>query len=133
MLLDFAQTPPAELAKAERELSMQYLHTMVRVKDFDASLDFYCDKLGLKEVRRMDKDKGRFTLVFLAAPEDEQRARADKAPLVELTYNWDREEYKGGRNIGHLAYLVDDIYATCPRLQAGRVIINRPPPDGHLP
>src|SRR3546814_86737 len=111
---------------------MQYLHTMVRVKDLDASLDFYCDKLGLKEVRRMDNDKGRFTLVFLAAPEDEQRARADKAPLVELTYNWDSEDYKGGRNFGHLAYLVDDIYATCQRLQDGGVIINRPPRDGHM-
>src|SRR3546814_17477687 len=82
--------------------------------------------------RSIDNDKGRFTLVFLAAPEDEQRARADKAPLVELTYNWDSEDYKGGRNFGHLAYLVDDIYATCQRLQDGGVIINRPPRDGHM-
>jgi len=111
---------------------MQYLHTMVRVKDLDASLDFYCDKLGLKEVRRMENEKGRFTLVFLAAPEDEKRAREDKAPLVELTYNWDSEDYKGGRNFGHLAYAVDDIYATCQRLQDGGVTINRPPRDGHM-
>src|SRR3546814_20504626 len=100
MLLDFAQTPPAELAKSERELSMQYLHTMVRVKDLDASLDFYCDKLSLKEVRRMDNDKGRFTLVFLEAPEDEQRARADKSPLVDLTYTWDSEDHKAGNRRG---------------------------------
>jgi lactoylglutathione lyase len=111
---------------------MQYLHTMVRVKDLDASLDFYCNKLGLKEVRRMENDKGRFTLVFLAAPEDEERAREEKAPLVELTYNWDPENYTGGRNFGHLAYLVDDIYAACQRLQDGGVTINRPPRDGHM-
>ena len=111
---------------------MQYLHTMVRVKDLDASLDFYCDKLGLQEVRRMENDKGRFTLVFLAAPEDVERAKQDKAPLVELTYNWDTEDYQGGRNFGHLAYLVDDIYATCQRLQDGGVTINRPPRDGHM-
>ena len=111
---------------------MQYLHTMVRVKNLDTSLDFYCNKLGLKEVRRMENDKGRYTLVFLAAPEDEQRARADKAPLVELTYNWDSEDYKGGRNFGHLAYAVDDIYATCQRLKDGGVTINRPPRDGHM-
>jgi lactoylglutathione lyase len=111
---------------------MQYLHTMVRVKDLDTSLDFYCNKLGLKEVRRMENDKGRFTLVFLAAPEDEKRAREDKAPLVELTYNWDSEDYKGGRNFGHLAYAVDDIYATCQRLKDGGVTINRPPRDGHM-
>ncbi|GAB4355457.1 MAG: lactoylglutathione lyase [Kiloniellaceae bacterium] len=111
---------------------MQYLHTMVRVKDLDASLDFYCNKLGLQEVRRMENDKGRFTLVFLAAPEDVERARQDKAPLVELTYNWDPEDYTGGRNFGHLAYLVDDIYATCQRLQDGGVTINRPPRDGHM-
>jgi lactoylglutathione lyase len=111
---------------------MQYLHTMVRVKDLDTSLDFYCNKLGLKEVRRMENEKGRFTLVFLAALDDEQRARADKAPLVELTYNWDSEDYKGGRNFGHLAYAVDDIYATCQRLKDGGVTINRPPRDGHM-
>jgi len=111
---------------------MQYLHTMVRVKDLDASLDFYCNKLGLKEVRRMENDKGRFTLVFLAAPEDVDRAKQDKAPLVELTYNWDTEDYQGGRNFGHLAYLVDDIYGLCQRLMDKGVTINRPPRDGHM-
>ena len=111
---------------------MQYLHTMVRVKDLDASLDFYCNKLGLTEVRRMENEKGRFTLVFLAAPEDVAQAKESQAPLVELTYNWDPEEYKGGRNFGHLAYQVDDIYATCQRLQDGGVTINRPPRDGHM-
>ena len=111
---------------------MRYLHTMVRVSDLERSLDFYCNKLGLQEVRRMENDKGRFTLVFLAAPEDVERAKQDKAPLVELTYNWDTEDYQGGRNFGHLAYLVDDIYATCQRLQDGGVTINRPPRDGHM-
>ncbi len=111
---------------------MQYLHTMVRAADLDASLDFYCNKLGLKEVRRMENDKGRFTLVFLAAPEDVAQAKQSQAPLVELTYNWDPEEYKGGRNFGHLAYRVDDIYATCQQLMDGGVTINRPPRDGHM-
>ena len=116
---------------------MRYLHTMVRVKDLDQAMNFYGDLLGLKEVRRIDNDKGRFTLVFLAAPEDEERARADKAPLVELTYNWPAEDgsgetYTGGRNFGHLAYAVDDIYATCARLQEGGVTINRPPRDGYM-
>src|SRR5690606_18404539 len=111
---------------------MQYLHTMVRVKDLDASLDFYCNKLGLKEVRRTENEKGRFTLVFLAAPEDEERARAEKAPLVALTYNRDPEDYTGGPNFGHLAHLVDEIYATCQRLQDSGVTINRPPRDGHM-
>ncbi|MGD1879482.1 MAG: lactoylglutathione lyase [Kiloniellaceae bacterium] len=111
---------------------MQYLHTMVRVKDLDASLDFYCNKLGLTEVRRMENDKGRFTLVFLAAPEDVDQAKQSQAPLVELTYNWDPEDYDGGRNFGHLAYRVDDIYATCQRLMDGGVTINRPPRDGHM-
>jgi lactoylglutathione lyase len=105
---------------------------MVRVRDLDAALDFYCDKLGLSEVKRMESEKGRFTLVFLAAPDDVERARADSAPVVELTYNWDPEDYTGGRNFGHLAYQVDDIYATCARLQAGGVTINRPPRDGHM-
>ena len=131
LALSYRQTLPKK-PQNQRELSMQYLHTMVRVKDLDASLDFYCNKLGLKEVRRMENDKGRYTLVFLAAPEDEQRARADKAPLVELTYNWDSEDYKGGRNFGHLAYAVDDIYATCQRLKDGGVTINRPPRDGRM-
>ncbi|THF58354.1 VOC family protein [Ollibium composti] len=111
---------------------MRYLHTMVRVADIDASLDFYCNKFGLKEVRRIENDKGRFTLIFLAAPEDEQSGRAEHAPLVELTYNWDPEEYKGGRNFGHLAYEVDDIYALCQRLMDSGVTINRPPRDGHM-
>ena len=111
---------------------MRYLHTMVRVKDLDASLDFYCNKLGLKEVRRMENEKGRYTLVFLAAPNDVAQAKETQAPLVELTYNWDPEDYGGGRNFGHLAYRVDDIYATCQRLQDGGVTINRPPRDGRM-
>lgn len=111
---------------------MRYLHTMVRVTDIDASLDFYCNKLGLVEKRRVENDKGRFTLIFLAAPEDEKAAEATRAPLLELTYNWDPEEYQGGRNFGHLAYEVNDIYATCERLMDGGVTINRPPRDGHM-
>lgn len=111
---------------------MQYLHTMVRVNNLDESLDFYCNKLGLIETRRYDNEKGRFTLVFLAAPDDVERAKEDKAPLVELTYNWDTEEYQGGRNFGHLAYCVDDIYALCQSLMDKGVIINRPPRDGHM-
>ncbi len=111
---------------------MHYLHTMVRVADLSAALDFYCAKLGLEEVRRFDNEAGRFTLVFLAAPGDVARAREDSAPLVELTYNWDAEEYAGGRNFGHLAYRVDDIYAACQRLMQGGVTINRPPRDGRM-
>ncbi len=111
---------------------MKYLHTMVRVRDLDASLDFYCDKLGLVEARRIDNSGGRFTLVFLCAPEDLGRAKDDKAPLVELTFNWDPEDYQGGRNFGHLAYEVDDIYAVCARLMEGGVTINRPPRDGRM-
>ena len=111
---------------------MQYLHTMVRVSDLDRSLDFYCNKLGLVEINRHDHEKGRFTLVFLAAPGDEERARMDKAPMVELTYNWDPEEYGGGRNFGHLAYRVDDIYALCQHLMDSGVTINRPPRDGRM-
>ncbi|MCK2046894.1 VOC family protein [Chromohalobacter moromii] len=111
---------------------MQYLHTMVRVADLDASLRFYCDLLGLKEVRRKENEKGRFTLVFLAAPEDEERSHEQKAPEVELTYNWDPETYTGGRNFGHLAYRVDDIYALCQYLMDNGVTINRPPRDGHM-
>ena len=95
---------------------MRYLHTMVRVRDLDESLDFYCTKLGLQEIRRMDNPKGRFTLVFLAAPNDCPRAEAERAPLLELTYNWDKEDYGSGRNFGHLAFEVDDIYAFCQRL-----------------
>jgi lactoylglutathione lyase len=104
---------------------MKYLHTMVRVTDLEASARFYCDALGLHEVRRMNNDKGRFTLVFLAAPGDE-------AAQVELTYNWGPESYSGGRNFGHLAYEVDDIYASCRRLMERGVTINRPPRDGHM-
>ena len=111
---------------------MQYLHTMIRVADLDAALDFWCNKLGLAEVRRIDNDKGRFTLVFLAASDDVAPAAASKAPLLELTYNWDKEVYAGGRNFGHLAYAVDDIYATCDRLMKAGVIINRPPRDGYM-
>ncbi|MEQ8860059.1 MAG: VOC family protein [Pseudomonadales bacterium] len=104
---------------------MKYLHTMVRVSDLDASIDFYCNKLGLVELRRHDNEHGRFTLVFLAAPGDE-------SAQVELTYNWDPEAYGGGRNFGHLAYAVDDIYAACQRLMDGGVTINRPPRDGRM-
>ncbi len=111
---------------------MRYLHTMVRVKDIEEALDFYVKKLGLKEVRRLDNEQGRYTLIFLAAPEDEQSGINEKAPLVELTYNWDTEDYKGGRNFGHLAYEVDDIYDTCKRLMDAGVTINRPPRDGNM-
>ena len=111
---------------------MRYLHTMVRVKDLDASLEFYCKHLGLVEVNRYDNEKGRFSLIFLAAPDDVDRAKKDKAPLVELTYNWDTEDYDGGRNFGHLAYRVNDIYETCARLAEAGVVINRPPRDGHM-
>ncbi|MBF2014623.1 MAG: lactoylglutathione lyase [Rivularia sp. T60_A2020_040] len=111
---------------------MEYLHTMVRVSDLDKSLDFYCNKLGLVEVRRKESEKGRFTLVFLAAPQDVDKVKESTSPLVELTYNWDSEDYQGGRNFGHLAYRVDDIYETCNRLKSGGVTINRPPRDGHM-
>ena len=104
---------------------MKYLHTMVRVSDLDESLDFYCNKLGLRELRRKDVEAGRFTLVFLAAPGDEDAQ-------VELTYNWDAEDYGEGRNFGHLAYSVDDIYGTCQRLMDAGVTINRPPRDGYM-
>lgn len=104
---------------------MKYLHTMVRVADLDKSLDFYCDKLGLKELRRYDNECGRFTLVFLAAPGDDDAQ-------VELTYNWDPEEYDEGRNFGHLAYAVENIYESCQRLLDGGVTINRPPHDGKM-
>ena len=111
---------------------MRYLHTMVRVTDLDASLRFYCDLLGLEEMRRMDNETGRYTLVFLAAPADRDRSAAERSPEVELTCNWDPETYDGGRNFGHLAYRVDDIYAACRRLMDGGVVINRPPRDGHM-
>jgi lactoylglutathione lyase len=111
---------------------MQYLHTMIRITDIDASLRFFCDGLGLSEVRRYDSESGRFTLIFLAATDDMDSARTQKAPLIELTYNWDPEDYTGGRNFGHLAYRVDDIYALCTRLQDLGITIHRPPRDGHM-
>ena len=104
----------------------------VRASDLDASLDFYCNKLGLVEVNRYDSEGGRFTLIYLAAPGDVQRAREASSPLLEITWNWDPENYSGGRNFGHLAYRVDDIYATCQRLLDAGVTINRPPRDGHM-
>lgn len=111
---------------------MRYLHTMVRVNNLEKSLDFYCDKLGLTEVRRLESEEGRFTLVYLAAPLDEENAISIAAPMLELTYNWDSEEYNSGRNFGHLAYEVDDIYKYCQKLMEANVIINRPPRDGFM-
>lgn len=112
---------------------MQYLHTMVRITDIDQSLQFYCDLLGMKEVRRKESEKGRFTLIFLAANDDEATSSEQQAPELELTWNWDPEELTtGARNFGHLAYRVDDIYATCQHLMDNGVIINRPPRDGHM-
>ncbi len=111
---------------------MRYLHTMIRVTDVDQSLDFFCNKLGMKEVRRIDNEQGRFTLIFLAADADGETAAATRAPLVELTHNWDPETYAGGRNFGHLAYEVDNIYDTCRRLIDAGVTINRPPRDGYM-
>jgi lactoylglutathione lyase len=118
---------------------MRYLHTMVRVSDLDASLDFYCSKLGLQEVRRIENEKGRFTLVFLATPDDAKRIKAEadtalaaESPVIELTYNWDEKDYAGGRNFGHLAYRVSDIYGLCEKLLKAGVTINRPPRDGNM-
>ncbi|MEM6812097.1 MAG: lactoylglutathione lyase [Pseudomonadota bacterium] len=116
---------------------MEYLHTMVRVHDLEASLDFYCAKLGMKEISRIENEGGKFTLIFLAAPSDVDHAKEKKSPLLELTYNWpdengNVEEYGGGRNFGHLAFRVEDIYATCFSLQEAGVTINRPPRDGHM-
>ena len=111
---------------------MEFLHTMVRVSDLDESLDFYCNKLGLIEFSRKDNEKGRFTLIFLYAPEDKNLAEKSRKPLIELTYNWDKEEYTGGRNFGHLAFKVDNIYETCQNLQDNDVVINRPPRDGYM-
>ena len=111
---------------------MRYLHTMIRAADLDETLSFFIDHLGLVEVRRYDSEQGRFTLVFLAAPGDADEAESKQSPLVEITYNWDPETYDGGRNFGHLAYRVDDIYATCQRLMDGGVTINRPPRDGRM-
>lgn len=111
---------------------MRYLHTMIRVSDLDESLDFYCNKLGLVETRRRDSEAGRYTLVFLAAPEDRGRALSEASPLIEITYNWDPEQYTGGRNFGHLAFETQDIYALCRKLMDQGVTINRPPRDGRM-
>ena len=111
---------------------MRYLHTMVRIRNIADSLKFYCDGLGMKEIRRIDYERGRFSLIFLSAPEDEARARSETAPMIELTYNWDEEDYGSARNFGHLAFVVDDIYAVCMRLKELGVPINRPPRDGHM-
>ncbi len=112
---------------------MRFIHTMIRVRDIAESLDFWCDKMGLVETRRVDNEQGRFTLIFLAAPADKDRAIATHAPELELTYNWGSEEvYETGRSWGHLAYRVDDIYAFCARLAAAGVVINRPPRDGRM-
>jgi lactoylglutathione lyase len=125
---------PQDVLKETTE--MRYLHTMLRVRNLDTAMKFYQDALGLKEVRRVDNDKGRFTLVFLCAPEDEGLFKAAPqnrgAPLVELTYNWDEEKYGEDRHFGHLAYEVDDIYATCDRLMKMGITINRPPRDGNM-
>jgi lactoylglutathione lyase len=111
---------------------MRYLHTMVRVKDLDASLDFYVNKLGMVQVRRSDHEQGRFSLVYLAAPQDEGRAKGEKSPELELTWNWDPETYTGGRNFGHMAFEVKDVYTACQQLMDGGVTINRPPRDGWM-
>jgi lactoylglutathione lyase len=111
---------------------MRYLHTMIRVSDLEQTLGFFCGKLGFTEISRSENEKGRYTLVFLAAPGDAEAARQKKAPMVELTYNWDEKGYAGGRNFGHLAYRVEDIYGLCQRLMDAGVTINRPPRDGHM-
>ena len=114
-----------------KRIKMRYLHTMVRVKNLEQSLHFYCDLLGLTQVDRHDNEQGKFSLIFLAAA-DNPNAQQDKSPLLELTYNWESSDYEDGRNFGHLAYEVDDIYALCQKLQDGGVTINRPPRDGHM-
>ena len=111
---------------------MEYLHTMVRISDIEESLNFYCKALGLVEIRRYESEQGRYTLIFLAAPKDVERARANQAPMLELTYNWDSEEYGSARNFGHIAFRVDNIYETCRRMQEHGVTINRPPRDGRM-
>ena len=111
---------------------MEYLHTMVRITNIDDSIDFYCNKLGLVEFSRKEYEKGKFTLIFLCAPDDLKLAEQDRKPLLELTYNWDKETYTGGRNFGHLAFRVQNIYETCQKLLDNEVIINRPPRDGHM-
>ncbi len=126
---DQAQYP---LGSASTEKQVKYLHTMVRVTDIDASIDFYCGKLGMVEMSRSDYPDGRYTLVFLAAPEDVDQARRERAPLLELTYNWDTETYGEGRYFGHLAFVVDNVYETCETLKQAGVTINRPPRDGRM-
>jgi lactoylglutathione lyase len=111
---------------------MKYLHTMVRASNLEDTLDFYCNKLGLVEVNRYDSEAGRFSLIFLAAPADVEQAKAGQSPLLEITWNWDPESYDSGRNFGHLAYQVEDIYQTCQQLMDRGVTINRPPRDGHM-
>ncbi len=111
---------------------MRYIHTMVRVKNVEDSIDFYCNKLGMKEMRRVDVEAGRYTLIFLAGSKDESTSRENNAPELELTYNWDTEDYDSGRNFGHLAYRVDNIYETCQQLMDAGVTINRPPRDGRM-
>jgi lactoylglutathione lyase len=111
---------------------MEFLHTMVRITNIDASIDFYCNKLGLVEFSRKEYEKGKFTLIFLCAPDDLKLAEQNRKPLLELTYNWDKEPYTGGRNFGHLAFSVQNIYETCQKLLDNGVIINRPPRDGHM-
>ena len=111
---------------------MEYLHTMIRVSDIEKSLNFYCNALGLVEVSREEFKEGRFTLIFLAAPDDMEKVKQHRAPMIELTYNWDPEEYLGGRNFGHLAYRVDNIYELCAKLMESGVTINVPPRDGHM-
>ena len=111
---------------------MRYLHTMVRVSNLDDTLNFLCNLMGMVETRRTESEKGRYTNIFLAASEDVDAAKADRAPVVELTYNWDPEDYQGGRNFGHLAFEVDNIYDTCQKLMDAGVTINRPPRDGHM-
>jgi len=113
-------------------MTLEYLHTMVRISDIDDSLDFYCNKLGLVEISRKDNENGKFTLIFLSAPGDEEGARSGQSPMLELTYNWDHEEYTTGRSFGHLAYRVDNIYEFCEKLMDEGVTINRPPRDGYM-
>lgn len=113
-------------------MTLRYLHTMVRVNDLEKSLDFYCNKIGMEEVRRVESEAGRYTLVYLAAPHDRESARGSDSPLLELTFNWDTETYTGGRNFGHVAFEVDNIYETCDRLMKAGVTINRPPRDGRM-
>jgi len=113
-------------------MSLEYLHSMIRVSDLNATLDFFCDKLGFIEASRKESEKGRFTLVFLVAPHDQDKALSNRAPMLELTYNWDEDSYDSGRNFGHLAYRVDNIYDLCQQLMDKGVTINRPPRDGHM-